>query len=196
MSVFELIEKKKCNVFKGPDLIQVFDGSEYSKDIDYQQSRTHVAATWFTIEDPESDVIELTWCVGSKPRSCGLKSKSLLKITQTDVSAFLDQPISAGGKYYVTLEAVNRAGLTSTMVSDGVVVDYTPPSTGQVIDGNEHDIDVIKEGEIIYARWTGFEDLESGVKSYGFALCEKENFTACPSPFSVIGMEKNISLSG
>ena len=182
--------------FSGPDPSEVLDGPVYSKDIDFQQSRRHVAATWFSIEDPDSDVIQLTWCVGTKPRSCDLKSRSSLANTQTKTSAFLDRPLKASDKYYVTLEAVNGAGDRSIMVSNGVVIDYIPPKAGVVIDGNDTDIDFIRNDETIYAHWTGFVDLESGVMAYMFALCEKENITSCPSPFSDIGKERNISLTG
>jgi hypothetical protein len=92
--------------------------------------------------------------------------------------------------------ATNGAGMTSIMVSDGVTVDYTPPNIGMVIDGQDGDIDYLKDGDTVYARWSEFEDGESGIKSYQFALCEKENITACPTAFSDTGLQTNISLSG
>ena len=179
-----------------PPLSKVFDGFEDAKDIDFQRSPTHVSAMWFNVEDPESDVISLTWCLGSRPRSCDFKPSTSLDVTASKISTYLNQPIKNGDRYYITLMATNGAGLTSIIVSDGVTVDYTPPSAGMVIDGQNADTDYLKDGDTVYARWSEFEDGESGIKSYQFALCEKENITACPTAFSDTGLQTNISLSG
>ena len=175
-----------------PPLRNVFD----PKDIDFQRSRTHVSTVWFQFEDPESDVIALTWCVGSRPGLCNLKPSTSLDVTANKVSAYLNQSIRNGDRYYVTLEAINGAGLTSVMVSNGVTVDYTPPNAGKVIDGQEGNIEYLNDGDTIYSRWSGFEDVESGIKSYQFALCEKQNITACPTTFSDTGTQTNTSLTG
>jgi hypothetical protein len=112
------------------------------------------------------------------------------------ISAYLNQSIRNGDSYYITLVAINGAGLTSVMVSNGITVDYTPPIAGEVIDGQVGNIDFLNDGETIYARWSGFEDGESGIKSYQFALCEKQNKTVCPAAFSDTGLQTNISLTG
>ena len=173
----------------------MLDGPKHSEDVDYQQSWTFVAATWFAVEDPESDVIELTWCVGTKQKSCDLKPKTSLKTSETKASAHVSFLV-AGTKYFVTLVAVNGAGGNTTMVSDGVTVDYTPPLTGVVVDGYDQGVDYVKGGETIYAHWAGFTDPQSGIKSYQFALCELQNITSCPSPFADVGQETNVSLTG
>ena len=183
-------------ILTAPPLSNVVDGLKETKDIDYQRSRTFVSASWFIAEDPESDIIILTWCVGSRPRSCDLNPSSSLDVNATKISTFLNQPIKHGERYYVTVNATNGAGLTSVMATNGVTVDYTPPIFGIVIDGKGDDVDYLKDGDTVYARWSEFEDPESGIKSYQFALCEKENITICPTVFSDTGLQTNISLSG
>ena len=175
---------------------KILDGARETKDIDHQRSPKHVSATWFNVEDPESEVITLTWCVGSRPRSCDIKPRTPLDVTANKVTAYLSQPIKNGDRYFVTLRATNGAGVSSVMVSNGVTVDYTPPNAGFVVDGENVDIDFLKDGGTVYARWSAFEDFESGIKSYQFALCEKENLTACPTAFSDTGLQSNISLTG
>ena len=155
-----------------------------------------MSASWFNVEDPESDIITLTWCVGARPRSCDLYSSTSSDVTATKISAFLSHPIKNGGRYYVTVKATNGAGLTSVVASNGVTVDYTPPRVGIVIDGQGDDVDYLKGGDTVYARWTEFKDLESGIKLFQFALCEKENKTVCPTAFTDTGLQTNISLSG
>ena len=154
-----------------------------------------MSATWFAVEDPQSDVIELTWCVGSKPKSCDLKSKTSLQTNETKASANVS-PLVRGTKYFVTLIAVNGAGGTTTMVSDGVTIDYTPPLAGVVIAGYNGNTEYVNFGDTMEAHWSGFSDPESGIKSYEFALCEMQNISSCPSIFTDIGQETNVSLSG
>ena len=179
-----------------PSQSNVMDGSGGTKEIDYKQSRTHVSASWFRVEDPESDIITLTWCIGTRPLSCDLYPSSPLNVTATKISAFLNESIKNGERYHVTVRATNGAGLTSAMATDGVTVDYTPPRVGMVIDGEGDDVDYLKGGDTVYAQWSEFEDQESGIKSYQFAVCEKENITACSTAFSDTGLQTNISLSG
>ena len=182
--------------FLAPSPSEVLDGIDGTKDIDSQLSRVHISATWFNVEDPDSDIVTLTWCAGSRPRSCDLKSSTSLDVSASKASTYLNQPMESGDRYYVTVRATNGAGLVTVMVSDGVTVDYTPPGVGVVIDGQDNDIDFLKDGDTIYARWSGFEDQESGIKSYQFALCKKENITDCQTTFSDTGLQTNISLSG
>ncbi|XP_028399178.1 uncharacterized protein LOC114522645 isoform X2 [Dendronephthya gigantea] len=179
-----------------PPLSNVVDGFEETKDIDYQRSRTRVSASWFIAEDPDSGIITLTWCIGSGPRLCDLNPSSSLNVNATKISTFLNQPIKNGESYYVTVKAINGAGLSGVLASNGVTVDYTPPRVGTVTDGIDDDVDYLKSGNTVYARWSEFEDPESGIKSYQFALCEKENVTVCPMAFSDTGPQTNISLSG
>ncbi len=139
-----------CFIFpSAPPPSKIHDGPEEAKDIDYQRGRRHVSATWFNVEDPESDVITLSWCVGSRPRTCDLKSSTSLDVTASKISAYLNKPIKSGDRYHVTLTATNGAGLISVMVSNGVTVDYTPPSVGVVIDGQDGDIDYLKDGDTV-----------------------------------------------
>ena len=175
---------------------EVFDGSKNGKDIDYQQDRDQLSASWFKIEDPESDIVTLSWCIGTTPGSCNQIQKTIIDVTSTKISTVLPQPAKDGDKYYVTVTAVNGAGLSTTMVSDGVTIDYTSPSPGVIIVGQDESMDYIRNGEPIYAHWSGFEDTVSGIMSYQFALCEMKNRSSCALEFTSIGLQTNITLSG
>jgi hypothetical protein len=80
-----------------------------------------------------------------------------------------------GENYYVYLKATNTAGLSTIFVSNGVVVDRTPPSPGRVsadfvlpenYDGNPN----MTKGASFPVRWNGFIDQESGVMFYKWAI--------------------------
>lgn len=45
--------------------------------------------------------------------------------------------LTAGLVYYVTVTCCNTADLCTTVTSDGVTVDPSPPTPGRVLDGNE-----------------------------------------------------------
>lgn len=175
---------------------QILDGTKEGKDIDIQQSRTHIAAHWSAFEDLESDVIRVTWCAGSSPGVCDVVEQTQLTPTSTSVSKVLIEPIRNGQRYYITVIATNGAGVMTSLTSDGVTVDETPPTSGTVIDGNVSDIDYLNGEQDISARWVNFEDLESGIESYEIALCDARNLSFCPQSFTGVGQATNVTISG
>ena len=175
---------------------EIFDGSKNGEDIDYQQERDQLSASWFKIDDPESDIVALSWCIGTTPGSCDQIHNTPIDVASTKVSTVLPQPAKDGNKYYVTLTAINSAGLSTSMVSDGVTIDYTSPSPGVVVVGKDDNMGYTKNGDTIYAHWSGFEDAVSGIISYQFALCEMINRSSCALEFTNIGHQTNITLSG
>ena len=175
---------------------EIFDGFESGEDIDYQQNRDELSASWFKIDDPESDIVTLSWCIGSVPGSCDQIQNTPVDVTSTKISAFLEQPAEGDYIYYVMVTAVNSAGLSTTMVSDGVTIDYSSPIAGIVVAGQNNNTNYINNDDIIYVHWSGFEDTVSGIKSYQFALCEKRNSSNCPLQYSDISLQTNITLSG
>ena len=175
---------------------QIVDGSKEGEDIDIQQSRTHIAAHWNAFEDLESDVIRVTWCAGSSPGVCDLVEETQLTSTSTSVRKVLTEPIKNGQRYYITVNATNGAGVVTSLTSDGVTVDETPPTSGTVIDGNVSDIDSMNGEQDVSARWFNFEDLESGIESYEIALCDARNLSSCPQPLTGVGQATNVTISG
>ena len=175
---------------------QILDGTEEGIDIDIQKSRTSIAAHWNAFEDLESDIIRVTWCAGSSPEACDLVEETQLTSTSTSVRKVLVEPIRNGQRYYITVNATNGAGVLTSLTSDGVTVDETPPTPGTVIDGNVLDIDYMNGEQDVSARWLNFEDFESGIESYQIALCDARNLSFCPQPFTEVGQATNVTISG
>ena len=172
------------------------DGSVGGGDIDVQESRNHIAAYWNAFEDLESDVIKLTWCAGLSSGVCDLVNETQLKPESTFVHKVLTQPIKNGQRYFVTVTATNTAGVTTSLTSDGVMVDDSPPISGTVIDGIISDVDYLNGEGDVSAGWFGFEDLESGIESYEVALCATRSLSSCPQPFTRVGKTKNVTITG
>ena len=175
---------------------KIFDGYEIGQDTDYQQNPDELSASWFKVEDPESDIVTLSWCVGSAPSSCDYIQDTSIDVFSTKIATFLEQAAKDGNKYYITVTAVNSAGLSTTMVSNGVTVDYTSPVAGVVVARQQNNADYINNDDTICVHWSGFNDAVSGIRSYQFALCEKKNLSNCPLEFTNIGLQTNITLSG
>ena len=97
----------------------------------------------------------------------------------------------------MTVTATNSAGVTTSITSDGIMIDDTPPITGTVIDGFVTDVDYLNGDDDIRARWYGFEDLESGIDSYEIALCDSRTlYLRCPQPFTEVGKATNVTITG
>ena len=175
---------------------QILDGSKEGEDIDIQQSRTHIAAHWSAFEDLESDVRGVTFCAGSSSGVCDLVEETHLTSTSTSVHTVLIEPIKNGQRCYITVNATNGAGVVTSLTSDGVTVDETPPTSGTVIDGNVSEIDYLNGEQDVSARWFNFEDLESGIESYEIALCNARNLSFCPQSFTGVGQARNVTMSG
>ena len=114
----------------------------------------------------------------------------------TSFHKVLTQPIMTGKKYFVTVTATNGAGVTTSITSDGVIVDDTPPSSGTVIDGLDSDEDYLNGEDDITAHWFGFKDLESGIDSYEVALCNARSLSFCSKPFTTVGKATNVTFTG
>ena len=175
---------------------QILDGTKGGEDIDIQQSRTHIAAHWSAFEDLESDVVSVTWCAGSSPGVCDLVKQTELTSKSTSIRKVLIEPIKNGQRYYITVNATNGAGVVTSLTSDGVTVDETPPTSGTVIDGNGLDIDYLNGEQDVAAHWFNFKDLESGIESYEIALCDAKNLSFCPQSFTGVGQATNVTITG
>ena len=161
-----------------------------------QRSCNHISAHWTAFEDLESDVAQLTWCSGSSPGSCDLVEKTLLTPESTSIEKVLNDPITNGQRYFVSVNVTNSAGVTASLTSDGVTVDNTPPISGLVVDGFGLDVDFLNGEADINAQWFGFEDFESGIESYQVALCNVRISSWCAQPFTGVGKVSNITITG
>ena len=81
------------------------------------------------------------------------------------------------GRYFVTIRAIDAAGLTTDVSSDGITVDLTHPVftgnvtvTGEngIINGTEcYYVSSVTE---LHVQWPGFSDLHSGLEHYEYAV--------------------------
>ena len=148
------------------------------KDIDYISSGDTVSATLTNVEDLESGISEIECCVGSTPFNCVMKPFTSIYPNKTFVC--VDCEIDPGMTAFALFRVTNKAGLSSIFVSDGVVVDLTPPVIQKVYDGkkSEHpDVEKAQGDWTPTVTWYGARDVESGLRNCQWMIVKKEDNT-------------------
>ncbi|KAK7496758.1 hypothetical protein BaRGS_00011967, partial [Batillaria attramentaria] len=137
-----------------------------SVDVDYFTTEPTITACWDGVfRDSQSQITEYQVWVGTSAYADDHIQKNLVSLNTnwTFPTAGLEQ----GTRYYVTVRAVNDAGLMTTAVSDGVTVDVTPPVTGVVFAAHRYTHRPAQTSTTtLPASWHGFQDAHSGVTSY------------------------------
>lgn len=96
--------------------------------------------------------------------------------------------------YYSTIIAHNPMGMRAVSISDGFVVDTTPPIAGTVVDGYLYTDKLAQfSGENYLVRWYGFVDPESIVDHYEIAIGEPGNLSAS---FFDVGLSLKYNITG
>ncbi|KAK7493717.1 hypothetical protein BaRGS_00015046, partial [Batillaria attramentaria] len=149
------------------------------QDIDYVTTEPQVTACWDGVfRDPQSQVVRYEIWVGTSPYA-----EDFVRRTHVGSNTTWTLPtvsLERGTRYYITVRAVNGAGLMTTAVSDGVVVDVIPPVAGVVFNTHGHtNRHAQSSTTTMHVSWHGFDDRHSGVTSYHVALYDV-NDTAVP----------------
>ena len=148
-------------------------GPRTGEDADYQSSCVQIAAAWDSFSDAESGIVRYEWAVGSGRRP----SQQVMAFV--DVGLSTDASCVTGGclqledgvTYFVTVRAFNGVDLFVEVLSNGVMVDRVPPTAGSVWDGSmPGDVSYQASLDVLSARWSGFEDVPSGVVQYRFGI--------------------------
>ena len=109
----------------------VHDGSSPLAEVDYQSSTTSVEVAWNPFEDQQSGIMEYHWGIGTTPDDTDVMN--FITVGKMTSGKAGNLSLTHGVRYYVTVEAVNGAGMTSRGWSSGFVVDITPPGLTEVI---------------------------------------------------------------
>ncbi|XP_022105050.1 uncharacterized protein LOC110986986 isoform X2 [Acanthaster planci] len=136
------------------------------RDQDFQEDRTVLRAAWKGFHDPHSSIVGYSWRIGLCPGCSDVVPEQHVGL-DTDVRAE-NLNLVPGLTYYVTVTACNAADLCTSVTSDGVVVDDTPPVPGRVYDGSAGSGDISYQSSRLrlQAHWWGFHDPHSGLSHY------------------------------
>jgi len=134
--------------------------------------------TW-SIDDPESGISHFVVHVGSFPlHSDLLASEHLDSLSRSLDLGQTNFTLYQGLIFYVTVTGINLVGLETVVTSQQVVVDWTPPEAGEIVDGNRTkpragvfiDSNYQKDNGMLFAHWSGFKDSESDVIKYQWCV--------------------------
>ena len=135
------------------------------------QPNTVITASW-NIRDPESGIREYRWAIGTVPGGQQLQSYTSTTSASHGVSAPL--ALHDGDELFVSVLAVNRAGLERVVYSRGYPVELTRPVSagGGVADGlGGEDVD-FQSSRLVSADWTALIDSSVGVGRCRWAVGE------------------------
>ncbi|XP_055997828.1 uncharacterized protein LOC125647098 [Ostrea edulis] len=134
-------------------------------DIDFQTDMSALNVYWEGVFDPHSAIQVYYVSVGTCPTCDDVVSRQALGI----VNSFRLEQVhfGAGLTYYTSLTACNTAELCTTVLTDGVIMDNSPPSFGLVMDGTrDRDTEYQSIRTYIGVKWQGFVDPQSGLDHY------------------------------
>ncbi|KAK3589056.1 hypothetical protein CHS0354_008706 [Potamilus streckersoni] len=135
------------------------------EDTDFQTNYSQLSAKWKGFLDPHTAIKEYYVSFGTCPMCDDVLQRQSVGI-RFDIS-LPNLRLSQGRMYYCTVTACNTADLCTTIASDGVIIDSTPPVRGRVLDGREgHDIAYQSSRSFLAATWFGFWDSQSGLSHY------------------------------
>ncbi|EDO42273.1 predicted protein [Nematostella vectensis] len=150
-------------------------------DINFQASDSFIAANWDAFTDPETGVDRYIWCAGTMRGSCDVIGERVVR-DRTAVNIQISPPLSSGIPVYVTVSAVNGAGARTSLHSDGVTIDTTPPVITKVLDLQRNDTledtDYLTSAIEYCAAWVSGDD-EAGILRSELSVCSTLNPNDC-----------------
>lgn len=148
---------------------------------------TQLHATWTSV-DAESGIARYEYAVGTT-------SGGTDALGWTSAGAATDYTISgltlvSGKTYYISVRAINGAGVASPVgISDGILVDATPPTTPVVIDDGQFTTNTTT----LHATWSS-ADPETGIVGFEYSIGTTAGGTELV-PWIGVGMATSITRS-
>ena len=169
---------------------EVRDGITGS-DIDYQDNTTAISAQWEGFKDPESGIHHFEYGI-SRNRG-GIMDVVPFSSVGLNASVTVKGLSLSDDVYYVTVCAVNNAHLRKCLSSDGVLIDFSPPSHGIVYDGIiEPDLRYQSSLSSMAANWEGVWDLESGIEKFEWSIGISVNDKTSAQGFTDVGLSTHV----
>lgn len=199
-----------------PLLVYLHDGRDTAIDLQYQTNKSVVNAVW-EIVDAESgiryyEVTLLQLISGSRMRvwpPVSVDGPIAERLTENATSWTKSAiQLSSGGKYIVSLTAVNKAGLMATHETDGFVIDEFPPQIfsvdvlpsgleGTNVPVDQHGSVLITATDVIQVRWSGHDD-ETEIVEYLLDVFEERGNASISETggFASVGLRNTAVVEG
>ena len=146
------------------------DGST-GNDIQYSSSLTIVSATWNEFTDEESGIYKYIISVYRKTLD-SLNSQLIHTEIVSDTSYTGNHfSFSNGDFIHVVVESFNGAGLSTSVASNGYIIDLTSPQVTKLQDGSigSSDLGYLSSSDTYTANWLAYDD-ESNINKTEIAI--------------------------
>ncbi len=129
----------------------------------YSTSPDTLHASW-SASDPETGITEYQYAIGTQPgltdTADWTSAGTATEITRSGLT------LTSGTTCYISVKAKNGAGMWSDVgVSDGILVEYTPPSQPAVTDEGAFSA----SADTLHASWSA-SDTETGIVEYEYCI--------------------------
>ena len=140
----------------------VVDGGNLTHDLDFTSETASLTSSWSGFHDPESHVAFYTL-------SIFINGYLEHNVTHLKQEQFTDHSFSLvhGDAVQVEVKATNKAGSSVAVMSDGLVVDHTPPDLISL--GTAAGTPFQQSDASLHFKWE-FQDLESGLSEYRYVV--------------------------
>lgn len=157
----------------------VHDGARIngaSIDQEYQTVRDRISTHWGGFSDPQSGILNFRWGLGSAPGQLDIRALHDVGM-QTEIT-FTNLALRDGQVVFATVEACNNAHICARASSDGITIDGSPPTPGNVQDGYAgRDLAYTSSNTVFSLHWFGFYDPHSPIAFYEW--CASTTLSNC-----------------
>ena len=129
--------------------------------------------------------------IGETPGSDNVLSFVFINnLTSLDLT---DLNLKGNRKYFSSVRATNPLGIMATSISDGFLVDLTPPKAGVIFNG-DHLYDSVAQSDIssFSVRLLGFHDPESSIRNFKMTVSRS---SLSPLDYRDIGISTHYTMS-
>ncbi|XP_019616821.1 PREDICTED: uncharacterized protein LOC109464310 [Branchiostoma belcheri] len=162
----------------GPIAGEVYDGDQVGDDLQFINMADLVCANWKDFYDEDSGIKEYMWGVGTSPGNLDVLEFLKVRSFEHTMCSNSDTELRHNQTCYSIIVATHNGhkGLNVSGISNGVLIDLTPPEAGWIVDGSYEDMDpntgrpvdevFMSESASVSAQWGDFLDPESDIDSY------------------------------
>jgi len=131
-----------------------------------------VAARWTPVTDEESGLATVEWAVGTQPYVTDLAAFAPVGDAGDEGATRVVPGLVSGQRFFVTVRAINHAGLHSTTTSPEAIAEYTPPVPAAVFDGavGSGDVDYQASTTRAAVHWLPFAEPHTAITGYAWCL--------------------------
>ncbi|WAR06111.1 hypothetical protein MAR_021480 [Mya arenaria] len=157
--------------------IRYYSGKAYlenSTDVKHLQALTIHAHDWSSIysdwhfEDPESGIVEYFWAIGTVRG--GTQLQEYTSVGRNEFASSNTIQLQHNTVVFVSVMAVNGAGLRTVSHSEQIYIDLTPPEFEYVYDGDSSDFDIQFQMSLNVSVTWSVKDPESGIQECSWAI--------------------------